>query len=232
MAALAPLCGSAITSDVRCVAAAALPALTGCVRVADRERGGRGQAALGPLLFALDALLEAIAEEAEQEPLEAVVQALGACVEAACRIEQGDERVTRADQCAPLLEGSRLPPEALCRALHACLAATLQRRAVRAAEATLDADYDDEQCRADAQAGDADGSLLFHVGEAVGSVLRTHGVRALSGLHAEWLPRLTHMADPRCVENDRRFATFVLCDVVERARRAETLLEETPLCSF
>ena len=44
-----------------------------------------------------------------------------------------------------MLRGSRLDPARLLDALPAALAATLQRRAVRAAEATVDQDYDDVQ---------------------------------------------------------------------------------------
>jgi len=205
--ALAPVAGSAMVGDVRAVALSALPALVGCANRAALAVGGDCR---GPLLFALDACLASLAEEDESEPLETACRAFGACLEAGCR------RDVEAKTFQPLLRGSRLDPARLLDALHAALAATLQRRAVRAAEATVDQDYDDVQRAADDEEGERDASILHHLGEGCGSLLKTHAPDALMALlDGAWAQRLAHMAQPQCLEEDRRFAVYVVCDALE-----------------
>ncbi|KAK7231839.1 secretory trafficking protein [Aureococcus anophagefferens] len=210
---LAPLVSHAIADDVRSYAAAALPALVDCARLGD------GANAAAALLFALEALLAAVAEEEDLEPLLTALQATKATIEAGCRDdgEAGTEapRPATAARCRPLLLGTRLAPDKVLDALHGCLAASLQRRAVRRAEATMDEDYDDDAREAHEEAAALDGMVVYNVAEALGAVLRTHGASAFDALKGAWLPRLADMADERCVEHDRRVAAFVLCDVVE-----------------
>ncbi|KAH8096349.1 hypothetical protein JL720_3716 [Aureococcus anophagefferens] len=198
---LAPLVSHAIADDVRSYAAAALPALVDCARLGD------GANAAAALLFALEALLAAVAEEEDLEPLLTALQATKATIEAGCRDdgEAGTEapRPATAARCRPLLLGTRLAPDKVLDALHGCLAASLQRRAVRRAEATMDEDYDDDAREAHEEAAALDGMVVYNVAEALGAVLRTHGASAFDALKGAWLPRLADMADERCVEHDR-----------------------------
>jgi len=205
--ALGPVANTAISGDVRSLALAALPALVGCANRAALLVGGDGR---GPLLFALDACLASLAEEDESEPLETAARAFGACLEAGCRLD------VAAKTFWPLLRGSRLDPSKLLEALYGVLAATLQRRAVRAAEATVDQDYDEMQREADEEEQERDASILHHVGEGCGSLLKTHAPDTLNALlDGAWAQRLAHMAQAQCLEEDRRFAVYVVCDALE-----------------
>ncbi|KAH8054954.1 hypothetical protein JL721_10371 [Aureococcus anophagefferens] len=211
---LAPLVSHAIADDVRSYAAAALPALVDCARLGD------GANAAAALLFALEALLAAVAEEEDLEPLLTALQATKATIEAGCRDdgEAGTEapRPATAARCRPLLLGTRLAPDKVLDALHGCLAASLQRRAVRRAEATMDEDYDDDAREAHEEAAALDGMVVYNVAEALGAVLRTHGASAFDALKGAWLPPRTW---PTALRRARpRVAAFVLCDVRRGAR--------------
>ncbi|KAH8050964.1 hypothetical protein JL722_10994 [Aureococcus anophagefferens] len=167
------------------------------------------------------AAVAALAEAASYQS-DGSTKATKATIEAGCRDdgEAGTEapRPATAARCRPLLLGTRLAPDKVLDALHGCLAASLQRRAVRRAEATMDEDYDDDAREAHEEAAALDGMVVYNVAEALGAVLRTHGASAFDALKGAWLPRLADMADE--LRRARpRVAAFVLCDVVDGGRR-------------
>ena len=202
--ALAPVAGSAMVGDVRAVALSALPALVTREpgRVSRRRRLPR------PLLFALDACLASLAEEDESEPLETACRAFGACLEAGCR------RDVEAKTFQPLL-GSRLDPARLLDALHAALAATLQRRLSerrkpRSTRTTTTSSGPPTTRRASATRRSSTTSARLRQLAQDARARRTHAL-----LDGAWAQRLAHMAQPQCLEEDRRFAVYVVCDALE-----------------
>lgn len=255
---LAPLVANSIGDDVRQHAAVAMPGLVACIAMKEHENAifaSEGRSCNDPwwwyepastrvaAIFAINALLEAIAEEEERDPRIAALQALRATIECASRIvgvyesaqsketEFGNEttrlemngrktknlaRVETPFECVPTLYGTPVLAKILGR-LYEALQACIQRRAVRLASAKVDVDFDDELAAQELSRRADDEELQYNIAEVLGSLLRTHGAVGLDVLFSgnRWIERIRDMSHPNCLEADRKFAAFIIADLFE-----------------
>ena len=241
LTAVGGVASSAIADDVRIYAVAAIPHLVSCVAFHDHDESIKALG--GPsdsewcydpsnvrtaAVIALDALDQALQYEEDGDVRIAILQAIRQTLEDASRIVDvyedpvkkkktapGTNRVDSPRSCVPLLLGTRFAPEALFRTLLAAERGVIQRRAMRYASAQVDVDYDDDRAHEDKAEGLRDQETQFHVAEAVGAVLRTHGAAAVAGLGPTWAERLRDLAAPQCLEDDKKIAAYILADVFE-----------------
>lgn len=255
---LAPLVANSMGDDVRQYAAVAMPGLVACIAMKEHEDAvlaSAGRSYNDPwwcydpastrvaAIFAMNALLEAIAIEEERDPRIAALQALRATIECASRIvgvyerehpeatEFGNEtariatesrktknaaRVETPFECIPTLYGTPVVAKVLDR-LYDALQACIQRRAVRLASAKVDVDFDDELAAQEASRKADDEELQYNIAEVLGSLLRTHGVVGLDTIFSQnrWVERIRDMSHQNCLEADRKFAAFVIADLFE-----------------
>ncbi|KAJ1454813.1 armadillo-type protein [Pelagophyceae sp. CCMP2097] len=222
--ALAPLASNALADDVRSLAMAALPELVKCVALRDAADLGDGSRTRAVATFCVGALLGVLDSEADMEPLITALQSTRQTIEDACRShskaivpdvpgKKKPAQRARPETSVPLLLHSpSAAPRHVLEKLMKVLCESIQRRAVRKAQQTVDPDYQDEE-----GGEDRDEELQFNISECVGAVLRTHGVAAFESLEPVWVDRLAEMAHAHCLESDRKFAAFVIADVFEFA---------------
>jgi len=185
--------------EVRTAAANCLPDLLRCVK----NSGTAAPTALTQLVaFMLPTLLEAITNEPETEVLSAMVEALGEIVDV------GGVHVT-----------SGADAESVLNAVANCLERVVTEAESRRRERVAAAEEDgwDEEENEDANEEEArEDELLSHVGDAVGTVVRSGGLPALSTLLEHFYALL---ASDRS-GGERRVALCVFDDVVEHGGAA------------
>lgn len=94
--------------------------------------------------------------------------------------------------------------------------AAVQRRAVRKAEATVNAEDMDEEAAEEAGNRDReDEGIMFGAIDGLGALAKTHGPAFLPSYTELVAGRVRDMAHPACVPVDRQHAAFLICDVLE-----------------
>lgn len=186
--------------EVRTAAANCLPDLLRCVKNSGTPSAGTALTQL--VAFMLPTLLEAIANEPETEVLSAMVEALGEIVDV------GGVHVTGGADAESVLG-----------AVAGCLERVVTEAETRRGERVAAAEEDgwDEEENEEANEEEArEEELLSHVGDAIGTVVRSGGLPALGSL-------LEHFYALLATERsggERRVALCVFDDVVEHGGAA------------
>lgn len=94
--------------------------------------------------------------------------------------------------------------------------AVVQRRAVRAMEKVVSKeDLDDEEIEKQEAAAENDSMMLFIIGEAWGSLARTHGEKILPAFSELLVDDMADWSHPHCLTEDRRSAIYLGVDLLE-----------------
>jgi hypothetical protein len=173
-----------------------------------------------PLLsHVLSLVLRTVQTEGSLELIMTGLQAIKACIENACTkwanigVDHGIEPLTPASSLSIL---TTVQMESISECARLVLRDSLQRRAVMRAEAKVSGNGIEEEDLEDEQLFMSSSlELHFNLSELIGILLRTHGQIYMPTYIALWHESIESMAHPNCLKEDRQFAFFIVCDVVE-----------------
>lgn len=182
----------------------------------------------------LQNLLEAVKQESTLELIMTGMQALKQCLENACRLDWSPEAapsvaVAGSESASKLMLKRRSPLKPstshpllnadimaqIAKRIMICFNESIQRRAVRSAEAQTDEDYDEEEEERDAMMGAEEEELQFNLSEVLGSIFKTHGEAFIPVFSELWMEKIVQLSQPQCIATDRKFAAYVICDLLE-----------------
>ena len=128
--------------------------------------------------------------------------------------------VSRVGEIKDRVDFSRSELEALVNLAIGSLSASLQRKAVRKAEASVlsqDGDYDDECADEDFGANQQEEGLQLLIAEFLGTAAKVYGDKwlELEAVRRTLIPNLMNMGLAHSERCDRKFALMVLVDILE-----------------
>ena len=156
-------------------------------------------------------------DEDEIEALKALLTGLQQAVEQGCKLANFATGTAPGGVKGDFLR--LLTPDAMQRmtlSLLSTLQAAIQRRAVRKAELTVNAEDADEETHEEAGRKDRqDEEVLFHCVDALGTLIKSH-TSAYLPVYSEYVAsRVRDMAHPATLTSDRKHAVFLIDDVLE-----------------
>ena len=201
-----------VHDDLRAYALSAMPDLIRCIM-----RGARATQtqeshdyAVSVYTSVLEQVLRAMVTETEMDVLKTVVQCTKELVEAICEIPRENDA---AKVYQTLLDENALKEinERLIQQIHN----SFQRRAVRKAERAVAEDYDEEDAEQEELANESEEELQFHIAEAIGSLVKTHKQVYVPVLQQTLVAKLADMSSADMLPSDRKFALFIVDDILE-----------------
>ncbi|GMF63768.1 unnamed protein product [Phytophthora fragariaefolia] len=209
---LAPLLTESVHSDIRASAIRAMPALVKCVAISTAAPASKdhGEAAIKQMVdFALGRLVNALTSEPEVDLVMSIMQSMISCL-------------SDARELHPTLDLNEAQLRELVHGLLVVLGDSFQRRAMRrggagsdemeAGEAENDEDDDASQSSENQV---AEQELQFVLAECIGTLAKTHGAAFFPVFMTLLWDKVSALAGPGCLVEDRRLALFVVDDVLE-----------------
>lgn len=213
---LSPLMDSA-HEDVRSFAMVAMPEL---VRSTAKATSPDRTALSALSEFVIGRLLNAVQSEGDLDlimtGLQTIKQTLTYCCTDWERMKPYDGREPpkpTPDAALAILNGSQM--QALLQCCIVVLRDSLQRRAVLRAEAQVAGGADEHDEADEAIFLQQSLELHYNIAELIGTIFRTHGDSFSSVFFEMFHENVTTMAHPQCLKEDRQFAYFIICDVIE-----------------
>jgi hypothetical protein len=213
--AVAPLVQSP-HEDVRSFAFVILPELVRATAKATAMTGDQTHLiAIFSYLFGI--LVDAVKGEASLDLIMTGLQALKSSIEAACT--DWANSTPSAASLTPsssvhLMSGAQM--EALSLMTREVLRDSMQRRAVMRAEARVSGPgLEEEDVEDEALFMSSSLELHFNISELISAVMRTHGAIYMPVFTAHWQEAVEAMLHPNCLREDRQFAVFLICDMLE-----------------
>lgn len=212
---IAPLVNSP-HDDVRSFSLAILPELVSCTAKANVYSRENVTALFA---YILEVLLNTIQSESVVELVMTGLQAAKSCLQNACVdwsvVDVNGSGCTPPTPRTSLRILSTQQMEAISQCCRLVLKDSLQRRAVMRAEARVSGGVEEEDVEDETIFMSASTELHFNISELLGMVLRTHGADYLPVFMSVWQEAVHTMAHPNCLKEDRQFAFFIICDVIE-----------------
>ncbi|CEG45916.1 Karyopherin (importin) beta 3 [Plasmopara halstedii] len=209
---LAPLLTESVHSDIRASAIRAMPALVKCVAISTAAAPGpseNSQATIKQMVdFALGRLVNALTSEPDVELVVSIMQSMINCLNEAC-------------QPHPKLKLNEAQLRELVLGLLVVLGDSFQRRALRRSGAgtdVMEADEDEDEDDAASQSTETQATeteLHFVLAECIGVLAKTHGADFFPVFMTLLWDKVTALAAPGCLIEDRQLALFVVDDVLE-----------------
>ena len=166
----------------------------------------------------LGPVIHAIQTESSLELIMTGLQSLKACIENiasdwATLGLNGKAEALHPSRCIKFLTSDQM--EKLSECAKMILKDSLQRRAVMRAEARVSGGVEEEDAEDEVLFMSSSMELHFNISELIGVLLKTHGHEYMPCYNKLWHETIDTMAHPNCLKEDRQFAFFVVCDVVE-----------------
>lgn len=207
---LAPLVTDSVHADIRTAAISAMPELILCVsRAIPPSNTGNARSPVYQLLdFVVGRLVTAIESEPELELIMTIFQAIKLSIEnASVTTVDGlvlDPAVLNVAQLAQLFT-----------AFQNVLGDSLQRRAVRRADSKIAIDLDEEEVEENAEAEMEEQDFQLLLAECIGGLAKSHGSTFYHSFKVAMLPMVLEMSHEYCLPSDRKFALYVIDDILE-----------------
>ncbi|KAI9919292.1 hypothetical protein PsorP6_017588 [Peronosclerospora sorghi] len=211
-----PLLTDSVHSDIRASAIRAMPALVQCVAISTGGKEANGAAIKQMVDFVLGRLVHALISEPEVDLVVSLLQSMTTCL-------------SETHALHPTLELNEAQLRELVNGLLVVLGDSFQRRALRRGgndtnemengEPDDDDDEEDEDEEDDvSQSSEShvtEQELLFVLAECIGTLAKTHQVRFFPVFMNHLWDKMAALAASGCLLVDRRFALFVVDDVLE-----------------